>query len=133
VNDEDMSIRTGISEHTVRKYRHRALQDDFVIPYWLVSQIGLDNYYQVCIQNTDCNQRLVSFFDTLPKVKVMKSKEFCRYLLFLPAEAIEKLKRNLKIGEKKGEFEIIWRRDLSIDSKTIVEGVNLINTHNTIN
>ncbi|MFW9997273.1 MAG: hypothetical protein ACFFD4_34840, partial [Candidatus Odinarchaeota archaeon] len=104
-----------------------AIRNDCIIFCPLVSKIGLNDYYQICLRNTDVNKQLIAFLDTLPKIKVMKSQEFYRYLLFLPSIAIRRLNKLLAEHEKKNDYDILWRHEISYNIKAIEKGVNLLN------
>ncbi|MHA2331471.1 MAG: hypothetical protein ACXAEU_05545 [Candidatus Hodarchaeales archaeon] len=125
----DLSIITGISLHTLKKFQKKAVNGKFVLPDVQISRLGLSSYYQVCFRNTRDNQQLVKLFEMLPRVRVMKSNEFYRYLLFLPAVVAKKINSWLIEKEEQGEFEIISRQPISyLEAKSIYKGVNLSRT-----
>ncbi|MHA2333586.1 MAG: hypothetical protein ACXAEU_16300 [Candidatus Hodarchaeales archaeon] len=128
INSPNLSLMTGISELAVQKYTQKATSRNIIMPYWLFSKLGCDNYYQVCIRNSEYNQRLVQFLESLPKVKVMKSSTFHSYLLFLPAVEVTRLNKRLIIEEKNEGVDILWRRDVTFSPDSIMNGVNLIKT-----
>lgn len=129
VNDSDIAARTGTSEHTIVKYRRRALAERAVLPYWNIGSTGLDSHYMVCFDNSETNDHLARFLDTLPTVKAMKSREFSRYLLLLPAFEAYKLNKRLLQGEQEGEFTVSWRRKVTADDLTVRYGVDLKQLH----
>ncbi|MFW9997979.1 MAG: hypothetical protein ACFFD4_38410 [Candidatus Odinarchaeota archaeon] len=120
-----LSATTGISEHMVKKYRKEAIEGQFILPYCTVAHTGADSFYQLCLENKPLNERLISFLETLPKISVMKSEEFSRYLLYLPRNAISRVKSLLQQEEDRGECEILWKNEILVNSKTIISGVQL--------
>jgi hypothetical protein len=125
-NPEALAAMTGFKINTIRKYLQDAIDRKIILPSWLITQLGLNSLYQVCIKNSKVNYRLIAFLETLPKVKVMKSEAFSRYLLFLPPVAVNKLNRSLKNSVESGNFEILSREKLFFDSTTIDKGVDLL-------
>ncbi|MFW9992868.1 MAG: hypothetical protein ACFFD4_12565 [Candidatus Odinarchaeota archaeon] len=120
-----IAVEAGVSEDLATKNRQKALKERVILPFWQISRLGNDHVYQICFRNTVDNQQLANYLETFPKVKVMKSADFCRYLLFLPAIGIEKLSAMLIEGEKNGDFSVLWRRNIVVDDKTRLTGVNL--------
>jgi hypothetical protein len=124
IKSEDLVIKTGFNKRTLLKFNKKAIEEKFVLSFLRISRIGLGAYYQVCFENTDINQQLARFLESLPKVRVAKSKDFFRYILFLPLVAVKRLNHRLNTGEKQGEFEII-SKESSFGPKSIQSGVNL--------
>ncbi|MFW9995584.1 MAG: hypothetical protein ACFFD4_26335, partial [Candidatus Odinarchaeota archaeon] len=125
VNPVMLSAETRISENTIVKYRQKALKEQHVLPYWSVSHIGLDDFYQVCFPNTESNKQLIETFDTFPKASVMKSDEFCRYLLYLPPKNINELDGLLEEKEENREIKLYSKNAINVTDRSIIRGVNI--------
>jgi len=125
IENDDLAAFTGINKHTVVNYQQKALNEQFILPYWLVSKIGIDHYYQLFISNTTTNSQLISFIESLPKVIAMKSKEYIRYLLYLPPAAMNKFDKRMARGIEEREFDVLAKQRIVLDRRTIVEGVNI--------
>ncbi|MFW9990542.1 MAG: hypothetical protein ACFFD4_00650 [Candidatus Odinarchaeota archaeon] len=121
----ELAFTTDISEHTIKKYHKRSLEESCILPELFISRINLDSYYQLCFKKNELNWPLVAFLETFPKIKAMKSEEFYRYLLFLPRVATNKLNDRLIAGEEKNEFTILSKEIISFDARTIDKGVDL--------
>ncbi|MFW9997447.1 MAG: hypothetical protein ACFFD4_35715 [Candidatus Odinarchaeota archaeon] len=130
VNTDELVDYIGFSEEAIRKYQQIALKDRIIIPYWLLSQIGSDSYYEVSFKNHENNQKLATFLENMPKVKAMKSKNFSRYIVYLPEPAVRKLDHLLQQKEKQGEIDLHSKYVLGFSRNSIINGVNLIETIN---
>jgi hypothetical protein len=108
-NPQELAAITGISKRTAYDYFNKFVDEKIILPHWQVSRIGLDALYQVFFENKESNKSLAEFLESLPKTMVMRSKEFCRFLIFLPSAAIERFIHVLRIDEENDEFETIYR------------------------
>ncbi|MFW9993420.1 MAG: hypothetical protein ACFFD4_15355 [Candidatus Odinarchaeota archaeon] len=113
VHPKNLVSRTGLSLNTVREYIRRSLDQQIILPYLSFSKIGLDTFYAVIFENKPVNQYMTNFFDSLPRVKVMKTDRFSRYLLFLPETRVKKLDRLLKNLEERKEIEMLVRCEIN--------------------
>ncbi|MFW9997157.1 MAG: hypothetical protein ACFFD4_34255, partial [Candidatus Odinarchaeota archaeon] len=93
----------------VKKYRKKAMDGQFIVPYSTIAHVGVDSFYQVCVENKKANEQLIKFIEAFPKFTAMKSEKFHRYLLYLPKSSITELKRLFKQKEEGGTVAILWR------------------------
>jgi len=122
---EYVSIQTGLKEGTIQKFEQRARKEKFLIPYWRIIRFGFSSSYQVCFPNISVNKSLEHYLSLFPKVTAMRSKEFSRYLIFLPDVAATKLNRFLLEEEKSNKIELFNRQKVTLDSSSIVYGSDL--------
>ena len=113
---EELALITGKSTRTIKKYLSTALDANVIIPSWLIERIGLNNLYQIIIENKTINHKLAKYLEILPKVYVMKSREMSRYLVYLPSVAMKKLEHHIVDVESKNGAEILWRGEIDADS-----------------
>jgi hypothetical protein len=115
---EDIRITTGISPHITKRFQKKALDEKFILPDLFLSQIGLNSCLQLCI-NPKNQELFIDLLEKLPKVKIMKSKELHRYLIYLPIPVRKRLEKLLP------EEGIISKEVISLSTKSIKLGVNL--------
>jgi len=117
-NTDDLSIKSGLSRASIKKYRKKSMTEKYIIPYWSLSPfIGTDRFYRICFENKPLNKPVYYLLEDLPKIKVMKSLTFYRYMIFLPLYALNKLKLLIKEVKREYDVEILLEKELSfIDS-----------------
>ncbi|MFW9996240.1 MAG: hypothetical protein ACFFD4_29635 [Candidatus Odinarchaeota archaeon] len=125
MDSEDLSAKTGIALRTINRYIKNGLEEKIILPIWNISRIGLDGYYQIIFENKCVNESLIEFLEAFPRVKVMKSKKYSRYLIFLPQADVNRFDVLLKNSEKQGEFELLSRGEITLGTNSIERGVNL--------
>jgi hypothetical protein len=108
----------NIQPRTAWNYFYRAIDEKAILFYLNIGQIGLDRVYQVIIENNTINYNLVNYLKILSKVRVMKSKDLYRFLIFLPAKSIESFEKFINRAEKQGDFEILLRGDMTFEKRT---------------
>jgi len=124
-NTADLTAKTGLGTYNVKKYQKKSITEKYIIPYWSLSPfIGTDHFYQICFENKPENYPISYLLESLPKIRVMKSSIFHRYLIFLPWKVINKLKDLLKIARREYNVEILVEKELSI-TDSIDYAVNL--------
>jgi len=117
-NIEEIKITTGLSSHMIKRYQKIAIERKYILPDLFVSRIGLNTYLQLCITKGK-QPKLVKLIESLPKVKVVKSKVFDRYLVFLPNSELHKMN---EVARGDGILEKVT---ISLGVSSIERGVNL--------
>ncbi|MHA1449247.1 MAG: hypothetical protein ACTSP4_07500 [Candidatus Hodarchaeales archaeon] len=118
INAEEIRIDTGISPHSIKRYQKMAIERKFILPDLYISRIGLNAYLQICLVSKE-HQDIIRLFETLPKIKVIKSRAFSRYLINIPRS---NLKEIIKIAVGEG---ILDRTSISLVERSIERGVKL--------
>ncbi|MHA1449925.1 MAG: hypothetical protein ACTSP4_10945 [Candidatus Hodarchaeales archaeon] len=126
VHPPTLSVYTGMSETTIKGFIREALDNKVILPVWLFSRMNLNTILQICLYDDDLNLNLIKYFELLPKVKVMKSEAFLRYLLFLPTVYAIKLEKLLRNENKTGNIRLIQLEKISYGSEVIDKGTNLL-------
>jgi len=125
VNADDLSIKTGIHPRTIRRFTKISLDRNYIIPMWYINHIGLDGLYQIVIDNNSINEQFRKIINRIPKISVLKSEDFTRYLFFLPQSVITRLEKKLNTLEQEGRNEFLIKGRILLNNNTIERGVNL--------
>ncbi|MHA1168010.1 MAG: hypothetical protein ACTSP4_00935 [Candidatus Hodarchaeales archaeon] len=133
VHPPTLSVYTGMSEITIKGYTRDALDNKVILPVWLFSRMNLNTILQICLYNEDLNSNLIKYFELLPKVKIMKSEAFSRYLLFLPSLYATKLEKFLRNENKTGNIRIIQLEKIPYGSEVIDKGTDLLKLWKLLN